>query len=670
MTLSTSLRLLTWAVYLVIFLLVLRRALRTPTRTHADIAIFFGATAVLIVLVSAQAVVGSAPPSWLLPLIGVVAILLPYLLLRLLAGFAAVPGWLRHGSAVAAVACIAAFVFTPQPTPMAVGLLVVIYFGLLAAYDTLGFTRAAQRSTGVTRRRMQFVALGSLALTATVLTSAFASVDATRAVSWTIIGRLLALGSGLAYYLGFSPPIWLRRVWQAPALEALLAEITELPYLPDVPSVLTRLEAHAAAVIGAPTAAIGVWLEAESVLRFWRGLGLRFTPASYPEDVARHGFAPHADVVDVPPDRLFAGRAFLEQRPLFTGNVIRDDPDNAELYASWQVTAVLASPITSNARRLGVLTVWSPREPVFAESDLELVDLVAHQAAAVLESRALLEQVAEARAKDEMDRLKDRFLASISHDLRNPLTAVAATAQLVQRRLDRGGVDPERLRASMTSIDISTRQMASMVDQLLDYARLQLGRPLELHLQPVDLVELTRTTVAASASVSDQHVIHFETSEPTLVGDWDYERLARVLQNLLGNAVKYSPGGGDIWVRLRHEQTANREWAVLSVQDPGVGIPAADLQEVFEGFHRGTNVSARIPGTGIGLATARQVVEQHGGTLSVESVENQGSTFTVRLPRGAPGGPVPGDSTPPPTTPLSSTDVEQAPVWQLQPGLP
>lgn len=150
---------------------------------------------------------------------------------------------------------------------MPVVLLVVAYFALLATYDTVGFAREARSSSGVTRRRMQFVALGSLALAAAVLTSALATLDAARGEGWTVVGRLLALGSGVAYYLGFSPPIWLRRVWQAPALEALLAEIPELPYLPGLPTLLTRLEAHTTAVIGAPTAAIGLWLESESVLR-------------------------------------------------------------------------------------------------------------------------------------------------------------------------------------------------------------------------------------------------------------------------------------------------------------------------------------------------------------------------------------------------------------------
>jgi K+-sensing histidine kinase KdpD len=183
------------------------------------------------------------------------------------------------------------------------------------------------------------------------------------------------------------------------------------------------------------------------------------------------------------------------------------------------VRAVLAAPITAGGRRLGLLTVWSPRAPVFAESDLELVQLLARQAAAVLESRALLQAVAEARAREEADRLKDSFLASISHDLRNPLTAVGATAQLLRRRLDRAGtVDPDRLRASIASIETSAAQMAHLVDQLLDYARLQLDRPLDLNRQPTDLVELARRVVASHETTSERHQVRLEAAELSLVG--------------------------------------------------------------------------------------------------------------------------------------------------------
>jgi signal transduction histidine kinase len=127
-------------------------------------------------------------------------------------------------------------------------------------------------------------------------------------------------------------------------------------------------------------------------------------------------------------------------------------------------------------------------------------------------------------------------------------------------------------------------------------------------------------------------------AEKTSRFSWDAVRLARVLDNLVGNAIKYSPEGGPIVVTISRETTAaGTRWAVLSVRDQGVGIPPSDLPHVFERFYRGRNITAEIAGTGIGLASARQIVEQHTGTISVESHAGQGSTFTVRLPL-EPGG--------------------------------
>jgi signal transduction histidine kinase len=161
---------------------------------------------------------------------------------------------------------------------------------------------------------------------------------------------------------------------------------------------------------------------------------------------------------------------------------------------------------------------------------------------------------------------------------------------------------------------------------------LQLARPLELDREPTDLVELAGRVVALHEGVSERHRVELETTEPALVGRWDAARIERVLQNLLSNAIKYSPGGGHVWVRLWREPGTACDWAVVAVQDEGVGIPAADLPHLFERFHRASNVRDQIAGTGIGLATARHVVEQHGGAILVESEEHRGSTFTIRLP--------------------------------------
>ena len=163
-------------------------------------------------------------------------------------------------------------------------------------------------------------------------------------------------------------------------------------------------------------------------------------------------------------------------------------------------------------------------------------------------------------------------------------------------------------------------------------AHLEAGRPLELRRRPADLVALAHQAVAELQPTIPRHALVIETGATSLVGLWDAGRMDRVLGNLLSNAIKYSPAGGRISVRLTGDPAAPSGWAVLVVQDEGLGIPAADLLHVFERFHRGGNVTGQIRGSGIGLAGVRQIVEQHGGTISVQSEEGQGATFTVRLP--------------------------------------
>ena len=172
---------------------------------------------------------------------------------------------------------------------------------------------------------------------------------------------------------------------------------------------------------------------------------------------------------------------------------------------------------------------------------------------------------------------------------------------------------------------------------MLDSTRLEAGQRLELRRDLTDAVALARRVAAEQQATTERHRVRVETALPELTGAWDAVRLGRVLDNLLANAIKYSPAGGDVVVTVAREDRAGAAWAVLAVTDHGLGVPAADLPRIFERFRRAGNVAGRIGGTGIGLASARQLVEQHGGTIAVDSVEGAGSTFTVRLPLGARG---------------------------------
>jgi PAS domain S-box-containing protein len=233
----------------------------------------------------------------------------------------------------------------------------------------------------------------------------------------------------------------------------------------------------------------------------------------------------------------------------------------------------------------------------------------------------------------DLERQKDDFLASAAHDLRNPLTSVRGYAELLQRRINQAGApESDPLFVGLTQILLAADRMSGLIDQMLDLARLQMGRPLELHREATDLVALVRGAVAERAEATELHAIRVMCELPRLIGHWDPARLERAVQNLLSNAIKYSPDGGEVTVALAQQVTPNGGAAILDVSDRGLGIPAEDLPRLFDRFHRARNVVGRVAGTGLGLASVRQVVEEHGGSVAVESRLGMGSRFTLRLP--------------------------------------
>src|SRR6266508_4592464 len=238
-----------------------------------------------------------------------------------------------------------------------------------------------------------------------------------------------------------------------------------------------------------------------------------------------------------------------------------------------------------------------------------------------------LERAAAELAKSVQ--LRDAMLTGVTHDLRTPLTVIKVQAQLARRRQN-GRTDPEAqtMRSGLEQIERAATRMAHWIDELLQVSRVQATEEMILDVNSADLVQLTRQAIAEHQNNTRRHVLALHTDPEHVVGLWDSARLERVLDNLIGNAIKYSPQGGPIDVRVARQDG----FAVLQVHDEGVGIPAADLPAIFEPFTRGSNVEGRITGTGLGLTGTRKIVEHHGGTLEVESREGQGSTFTVRLP--------------------------------------
>ena len=228
---------------------------------------------------------------------------------------------------------------------------------------------------------------------------------------------------------------------------------------------------------------------------------------------------------------------------------------------------------------------------------------------------------------------KDDFLAAASHELRTPLAAAKAQAQLALRKLrNEPDSGPKR---SLTVISTQIDRMAKLVENLLDISRIEAGR-LSLEIESFDLAASVRELVERIQALTTVHQLEVTAASPVLIGA-DRDRIEQVVNNLLTNAIRYSPKGGKIAIALVEEA----DHILLSVKDEGVGIPKEALAMIFERFGRAHG--SKYGGLGLGLTISQGIVEQHGGTISVESAGEPGlgTTFVVRLPRHAivPAGP-------------------------------
>lgn len=183
---------------------------------------------------------------------------------------------------------------------------------------------------------------------------------------------------------------------------------------------------------------------------------------------------------------------------------------------------------------------------------------------------------------------------------------------------------------ALLEIEQATDRLATLTGELLDITRLQEGK-LQFHLQPTNLVTLAQRIITSLQSGMSQHHIALRTSQPTLVAFIDAGRIEQVLTNIIGNAIKYSPQGGEVTVTLQEKLAA--EEIEVSVQDEGMGIPSYQHAQIFGRFMRADNArAAGISGTGLGLYLCHEFVERHGGRLWFHSQEGVGSTFFLTLP--------------------------------------
>jgi signal transduction histidine kinase len=227
----------------------------------------------------------------------------------------------------------------------------------------------------------------------------------------------------------------------------------------------------------------------------------------------------------------------------------------------------------------------------------------------------------------EVNALQRRFVSMISHEFRTPLTIIDAAAQRLSR--SHAELTPDRVGEKTRQIKSAVNRMVELMESILAAGRLQTGK-IAISKQPCSLHLLLEDCIARRAELSPHHLFKGDLSllPDTIVADKD--ALERVFINLLSNAVKYSSGKPEIRVIGRVEG----DWIKISVADNGIGMDAEDLPKLFQPYFRARS-SVGIAGTGIGLNIAKEIVELHDGSISVESELGSGTTFTVALPIGA-----------------------------------
>jgi signal transduction histidine kinase len=299
-------------------------------------------------------------------------------------------------------------------------------------------------------------------------------------------------------------------------------------------------------------------------------------------------------------------------------------PKHLEFLRELGLQSLMTVPLVARDHTLGALTVGFTADSRrhYTHADLGLAEDLARRAAVAIDNAQLY------REEQELVRSREEFLSIASHELKTPLTILKASAQILSRQV----LQPDLNRICITDcanrLQVQVDRLETLVADLLDASRLQQGH-LELRPEPYDLREISAEILERFQDVperTERHRLVLDAPEP-VIGLIDPARLDQVLTNLLSNALKYSPAGGEVHLAIHRCS----DQVLIAVSDQGIGITPEEQTRLFQPFSRGDAVRG-INGTGLGLYISRQIVERHGGTIAVESQPGIGSTFTVQLP--------------------------------------
>jgi signal transduction histidine kinase len=327
-----------------------------------------------------------------------------------------------------------------------------------------------------------------------------------------------------------------------------------------------------------------------------------------------------------------SGRAVSERRPVYIRDT-RNQPDF--LFFDKVLRSLLAVPLISRDRVIGTITVDSDRVNAFSQSDIQLMTIAAAQVSVAIANARLYEEAEDRAAKlavayrelQDSDRLKDELVQNVSHELRTPLTFVKGYVDLLLDG-EMGLINPDQQHA-LQIVGDKTAEITRLIDDIMSLQRIEASN---LLLETFSMAGLVEEAISCHRLTADNHGIFLLWDGPgqPVTVTADRGRLNQVFDNLIGNAVKFSPNGGTIQVRLTEEEG----YARVAITDQGIGVPPDKLDRIFERFYQvDGSARRRFGGTGIGLAIVKRIIDAHQGRIWVESEVNKGSTFYFTLPK-------------------------------------
>lgn len=400
----------------------------------------------------------------------------------------------------------------------------------------------------------------------------------------------------------------------APRLARLVEIGRFLNSATSVDSLLHYIIKQAADLTGAEAASI--------LLLDPRTRQLRFRAAS---NAAQH--TPMAEI-PVPLDSSIAGAILQNNRPMLIADVRRDPRWNQEVSQAinFETRSILGVPMHDVDRQaMGVLEALNKRQGSFTRRDAETLTVLADIAGVAIARAQLTEALQQAYQElNELDQLKTDFIAIASHELRTPLTVIMGYVSFL-----RDEANP-RMAVQLDSVMDAAVHLRDLIQAMLNLRYTNAGDSV-LKLAPVDLTGLVAeiTAVLRETAVARQHTITHHLPGEKLLIHADRDVVQTALNNLVSNAVKFTPDGGRIELRL--QRRGSEAW--FSVRDSGIGIPADRLDWIFKRFYQVESpLRRRYEGMGLGLSIAKELVELHNGRIWAESQPGQGSLFTVALP--------------------------------------